>query len=252
MLGLEKIIASFVMPPGLFILAFLVLTVYLILKTRSKLIKIAAVLTLILFVFMSTAPGVRLLLIPLENYAEEVSVQEDQDYPIVVLGGGVYYKDQNNAQLSVHSLQRLVKGYQIHKETGAPLIYSGGIAIGQENLSEADIAENFLLSLGMDVEKYSAEERAQSTYENGLYVKRWMDNNDFEKVYLVTSAYHIFRSSAVFEAQGIEFLPVHSGFIYDHKFSWLDYLPNRGALNVNMSALHEWIGVVWYYLRGRI
>ena len=252
MLGLEKIIASFVMPPGLFILVFLVLTVYLILKTRSKLIKIAAVLTLILFVFMSTAPGVRLLLIPLENYAEEVSVQEDQDYPIVVLGGGVYYKDQNNAQLSVHSLQRLVKGYQIHKETGAPLIYSGGIAIGQENLSEADIAENFLLSLGMDVEKYSAEERAQSTYENGLYVKRWMDNNDFEKVYLVTSAYHIFRSSVVFEAQGIEFLPVHSGFIYDHKFSWLDYLPNRGALNVNMSALHEWIGVVWYYLRGRI
>jgi len=252
MLGIEKIIASFVMPPGLFILVFLVLTVYLILKTKSKLIKIAAVLTLILFVFMSTALGVRLLLIPLENYAEEVSVQEDQDYPIVVLGGGVYYKDQNNAQLSVHSLQRLVKGYQIHNKTGAPLIYSGGIAIGQENLSEADIAENFLLSLGMDVEKYTAEERAQSTYENGLYVKRWMDNNEFEKVYLVTSAYHIFRSSAVFEAQGIEFLPVHSGFIYDHKFSWLDYLPNRGALNVNMSALHEWIGVVWYYLRGRI
>jgi len=252
MLGLEKIIASFVMPPGLFILVFFVLTVYLFLKSKSKLIKIIAVLTLVLFVFMSTAPGVRFLLIPLENYAEEVSVEADQDYPIVVLGGGVYYKDQNNAQLSVHSLQRLVKGYQLHKETGSPLIYSGGIAIGQENLSEADIAEKFLLSLGMEAGNYTAEERAQSTYENGLYVKRWMDENGFEKVYLVTSAYHIFRSAAVFEAQGIEFVPVHSGFIYDHKFSWLDYLPNRGALDVNMSALHEWVGVVWYYLRGRI
>lgn len=251
MLALEKIIASFLMPPGIFISIFLILFIYLFIKAKSKLIKLTAFLTLIFLIFMSTAFGVKILLMPLENYAEDVLVEADEKYPIVVLGGGIYYKE-NDVQLSVHSLQRLVKGYQMHDKIKSRVIYTGGIAVGQENTSEADAAEEFLLSLGLDAEDYLKEDKAQSTYENGKYIKEWMDNNEIEKIYLVTSAYHIFRASAVFRAQGVDFIPIHSGFIYDHKSSWLDYLPNRGAFNVNMSALHEWVGLLWYYITGRI
>jgi uncharacterized SAM-binding protein YcdF (DUF218 family) len=252
LLALEKIIASFVVPPGLFILAIFILSLYLFFKTKSKLIKLTAVLTLVLLIFMSTAFGVRLLLLPLENYAENVLVPAEEKYPIVVIGGGIYYKSEDNVQLSVHSLQRLIKGYQLYNELNTKIVYTGGIAVGQESISEADAAEGFLSSFGVEAEDYLGEGKAQSTYENGRYIKKWMNNNDIKKIYMVTSAYHIFRSSAVFQAQEIEFIPVHSGFIYDHKFSWLDYLPSRGALAVNMSALHEWIGLIWYYLSGRI
>jgi uncharacterized SAM-binding protein YcdF (DUF218 family) len=145
-----------------------------------------------------------------------------------------------------------VKGYQLHRRLKTPLIYSGGVAIGQDKLSEAEAAADFLESLGMEREYYISEDQAQTTFENAAYLKGWIEENEVEKVYLVTSAYHLLRSAAVFEAQNIDFLAVHSGFISDHQFSWLDYLPNRGALTANLSALHEWVGLFWYYLRGRV
>jgi len=252
MLALEKIAASLIMPPGIFIVLLIILTIYLLKKAESGLIKLAAVFTLLFLFFISTAFGVRLLLHPLENYAEEVSVTDFEAHPIVVLGGGLNYYSSEKAEPSIHSLQRLVKGYQLHRRLKTPLIYSGGIAIGQQKISEADAAAEFLESLGMESRFYISEDQAQTTFENAAYLKKWLQENEIDKVYLVTSAYHMLRSSAVFRVQNISVLPVNSGFIYDHQFSWLDYLPNRGALSANLSALHEWVGLAWYYLRGRI
>lgn len=252
MLALEKIVASFVMPPGIFILLLLILTLYLFKKSGSSLIKLISVMTLLGLIFLSTAVGVKIMLHPLENYAEDISVEAFSSHPIVVLGGGLNYYSNDKAEPSLHSLQRLVKGYQLHRRLKTPLIYSGGVAVGQQKISESESAGEFLQSLGMDQSYYISEDRAQTTYENAAYIKKWLRDNEVERVYLVTSAYHVLRSAAVFKAQNIDFLVVHSGFIYDHKFSWLDYLPNRGALEANLSALHEWIGLFWYYLRGRI
>ena len=252
MLSVEKVIASFIMPPGLFVILILVLSIYLLKKSKSALIKITAIVSLLLIFFLSTAFGVKVLLHPLENYAEEISVNAFEKHPIVVLGGGLNYHSSEKAAPSLHSMQRLVKGYQLHRRLNTPLIYSGGIAIGQDRISEADAAAEFLESLGMEREFYISEDQAQTTFENAGYLKSWIEKNEVEKVYLVTSAYHMLRSAAVFEAQNIDFLTVHSGFISDHQFSWLDYLPNRGALSANLSALHEWVGLFWYYLRGRV
>ena len=148
MLALEKIAASFIMPPGLFVLLLLVLTIYLFKKSDSGLIKLLTVFLLLFFFFLSTAFGVRILLHPLENYAEEISVNAFESHPIVVLGGGLNYHSESEAKPSVHSLQRLVKGYQLHRRLNTPLIYSGGIAIGQDKISEADAAGELLQSLG--------------------------------------------------------------------------------------------------------
>ncbi|MFP4198877.1 MAG: YdcF family protein [Halanaerobium sp.] len=252
MLAVEKIIAAFIMPPGLFILLLFILTVYLFKKSDSKLIKFLSTLLLLLFFLLSSALGVKLLLHPLENYAERISVDAFERHPVVVLGGGLNYHSREEAAPSVHSTQRLVRGYQLQRRLNVPLIYSGGVAIGQEKLSEADAAAEFLESLGMDLNFYISEDRAQTTFENAAYLKKWLEENEIEKIYLVTSAYHTLRSAAVFRAQGIDFLAVHSGYIYDHQFGWLSYLPNRGALTANLSALHEWVGLFWYYLRGRI
>ena len=252
MLALEKIISSLLMPPGFFIIIFLIITIYLFFKSDSKVIKFLAAAAMIFLLLISTAFGVKILLLPLENYAEEISVEVEEQYPIVVLGGGNYYKTDGSAEPSIHSKQRLAKGYELHRTLNTKIIYSGGVGIGYDNFSEADAAKEFLLGLGLKGENYESEDQARSTYENALYIKKWLNENEFEKVYLVTSAYHMYRSAAVFRAQEIEFLAHHSGFIYDHKFSWLNYLPNRGALQANLSALHEWVGIVWYYLRARM
>lgn len=251
-LALEKIIASFFLPPGIFIVLNFVFLIYLFKNKSSRLIRLTAVFSLIFLIFLATAVGARVLVHPLENYAERNLVEVSQKYPIVVLGGGSNYYSAKKTTPSTHSLQRLVKGYELHRSLKTPLIYSGGVAIGQQNISEADAASEFLQDLGMDLKFYFSETKAQTTFENAEYLRKWIKQHQVKKVYLVTSAYHMLRSMTVFKAQQIEVLPVHSGFIYNHKLSWLDYFPSRGALNANLTALHEWIGLFWYYLKGRI
>lgn len=252
MLEMEKIIASLLIPPGLFIVLISVITVYLFRKSKSFWLKLIALFSLLLLIFLSTGFGVQVLLHPLENYAEEISVTALAPHPIVVLGGGLNYHSDQQAEPSLHSMQRLVKGYQLHRRLKTKLIYSGGVAIGQQKLSEAGNALKFLSDLGLEKKYYFAEKEAQTTFENAFYLKKLLADKKIEKVYLVSSAYHLLRAAAVFKAQDIDFLAVHAGFISDHRLSWLDYLPNRAALNANLTALHEWIGLFWYYLQGRI
>ncbi|RCW49922.1 MULTISPECIES: YdcF family protein [unclassified Halanaerobium] len=252
MLALEKIIASFVMPPGLFIVLLFILTVYLIIKGKSGIIKIISVIFLLIMIVLSSGIGIKILVIPLEDYADSISVEPLTPHPVAVLGGGIYYREGRGAYPGLYSLQRIIKAYKIHNLHRTEIIYSGGVALGYSETSEAEVAADVLENLGMEMENFIEEDRARTTFENAEHIKQWMNDNDYDKIYLVTSAIHMARSAAVFKSQNIDFLPVHSGYIFSHRLGYLEYLPNRGALTANLNALHEWVGLFWYYLTDRI
>lgn len=251
MLALEKFVGAFLSMPGLFIISWLIITLYLFLKTQSKLIKILAVLTLLIFSIISSGLGVKLFVIPLERMYSSDKLTEP--YPIAIMGGGINYNLKGNeAELSPFTLQRVVRGYQLYNKTGGPIIFSGGVALGQKGPSEAEIAGRWLKEMGVAEEKLILEGKARTTYENGLYVRKWLNNNNYSRVYLVTSAIHLPRTVMVFKKQEIDVIPVPAGYLTSHSLSWLDYLPNRNAINANLAALHEWLGILWYLLQGRI
>lgn len=253
MLALEKIIASFLSLPGFFLILWGIVTLYLFYKKSNLFIRIIALFSIILMIFIFTGLGVKTLVIPLENYYTEDNYQLINKMPIVVLGGGINYNiPGKDGELSKASLERLVRGYRLQDKLGSSIIYSGGVAVGQTGVSEADIAQNWLQEMGVPENKIIKEDQARTTYENGVYIKKWMKNNDINNIYLVTSALHMPRSSAVFSNLNINFIPVISGYSYNHKLSWLDYLPNRSALTANLAAIHEWLGLIWYKLNGRI
>lgn len=252
MLALEKVIASFFSLPGLFIPLYIPVVIYLFRKGRSVLIKILAVLLLILMVITFTGWGTRLLVIPLERKYQETATTEN--LPVVVMGGGINYTlNGRQATLNSVSLERLVKGYRLYRKNGGPLIYSGGVAIGQIGPSEAEIAAKWLREMGVPAQEIVAEKQARTSFENGLYVKGWLlERGAHSKIYLVTSALHLPRTVLVFQKQGIAVVPVPAGYISDHRISWLSYLPNRRSANANMAALHEWLGILWYTIQDRI
>ncbi|MFP4015520.1 MAG: YdcF family protein, partial [Halanaerobiales bacterium] len=235
-------------------------------------IYIISLVSLILFYVFITAIGTSILVEPLEKmYMEGLEIEEyDQDYPIVVLGGGINYRE-NTAYLSPHSLQRLVKGYDIYQEIGGPIIFTGGVAIGQREISESQVATDWLIDIGVREKDIIMESEARTTYENGIYVRRWLldynydislemeqgnrslsDSDINNTVYLVTSALHMPRSVMVFKKQGIDVIPVSSGIVVDHQPSWLEFLPNSQSLSANMMAVHEWIGLFWYKITNRL
>lgn len=73
------------------------------------------------------------------------------------------------------------------------------------------------------------------------------------KVILVTSALHMPRSIRVFQRLGLK--PIPSPSSYDSgsmDYDPLDFLPSIGSFLTSTAAIHEWIGLVGYWVRGRI
>ncbi|MFP4662736.1 MAG: YdcF family protein, partial [Halanaerobiales bacterium] len=264
MLALEKILSSFITLPGLLWVIWLIITIHLFKKGKSSIYIISLVSLILLYIFIS-AIGTGILVEPLENmYIEGLQIEEfDRGHPIVVLGGGINYRE-DTAYLSAYSLQRLIKGFDIYQKIGGPIIFTGGVAIGQKEISESEIAIKRLMDMGVRQRDIVIESEARTTYENGIYVRRWLRDYNYDlslemeqsnsslsdsdinnRVYLVTSALHMPRSVMVFEKQGIEVIPVSSGIVADHQPSWLEYLPNSQSLSANMMAVHEWIGLFW-------
>src|SRR6056297_177808 len=248
LLAIQKIISSLITLPGIFLVANLIIFIYLIKISWSSLIKVISALTLIIMVVTFTGIGVHFLVIPLENYATEISgFSENQikKVPIVVLGGGIHYNvNGNQSELSSISRDRLLKGVLIARQNKMPLIYTGGVGVGYDEISEADVAQEFVNNF--DNIEFIQEKEAQTTYENGQEIKKWMQENQYDQIYLVTSAIHMRRSVGVFDNLNINYIPVVSNYSQSHNLSWLDYLPNQACLRSNMQALHEWIGLLWY------
>lgn len=259
MLALEKILASFIALPGLFITIWLIITVYLVRKVKSNIIKVISVVFFLSMYILFSGIGIQYLLLPLETPYQSANIliaagdlqQYPGRYPVVVLGGGINYLP-DGAELNSCTLQRVMAGYKLQKALDTPIIFTGGTGIGQQGQSEADIAIDLLLELGVKKDYIIKEDKARTTYENGVYVKKLLTDKGYNRVYLVTSAVHLYRSSHVFNSLGVEVIPVAGGFMANHRLSWLDYLPNRSALQANLAAVHELMGIVWYKISGRI
>jgi uncharacterized SAM-binding protein YcdF (DUF218 family) len=120
MFFLKKLITHLILPPGLLVIAFVLLGIL----TKRKLAKFIA-FSFALFVYLlSIEPIKDLLYKPLEE-AYPVPFKPEGD-AIVILGGGAY----NTGILKEDSTKRLLTGFVLHKQTDLPIILSGGASIG--------------------------------------------------------------------------------------------------------------------------
>jgi len=138
---------------------------------------------------------------------------------IVILGGGVY----GNGELSEDTFKRAVKGYLIYKETGLPVVVSGG-KLNEKMPFEADILANTLIQLGVDNKSIFKDKDSRDTIENAQFTKKILEEHHFKSVILVTSAYHMKRSLYLFRKVGIENVcPQATDFKFDGIYSVYDF-----------------------------
>jgi uncharacterized SAM-binding protein YcdF (DUF218 family) len=97
------------------------------------------------------------------------------------------------------------------------------------------------------------EDRSRTTHENALFAAEILRAKGIERVVLVTEAYHMLRSELSFRKQGLEVVPAPCGFhAAEFQPSWRMLVPNYQALVTHEHVFHEWVGLVWYWLRGRL
>lgn len=237
MFFLKKIISYFILPPGLFIVIFLLIY---ILSRRRFFVKYISLFSALLLYAISIEPVKDALLIPLEDmYKRPISFKGDV---IVVLGGGTY----NRGYLKGDSTKRLITGFVLHKRTGLPIVLSGGSALN--NLPESSIMRQFLIELGVDESLIFTDRQSRDTRENAHYVKKLCNRLGCRSVILITSAYHMYRAVYAFEKAGLKVIPYPTDYKTDRKYNLFSFFPKMSALNDTYRALREYIGILFYKL----
>jgi uncharacterized SAM-binding protein YcdF (DUF218 family) len=234
MFFLKKLITHFILPPGLLVIAFVLLGIL----TKRKLAKLLA-FSFALFVYLlSVEPIKDVLYKPLEE-AYPVTSKPEGD-AIVILGGGAY----NTGILKEDSTKRLLTGFVLHKQTNLPIILSGGASIG--TLPEAEIMKGLLLTLGVNKGKIYTDVNSKDTEENAQEVKKLCERLRCRRVVLVSSAYHMRRAVLAFQKAGLEVVPYPTDFKRDMRYNLYSLLPKMGVFADSYKALREYLGLVWY------
>ena len=120
---------------------------------------------------------------------------------IVILGGGTYFHAPEYAgqdTIGDATLVRLRYGARLQRETGKPVLVTGGKPMGN-SLSEA---QQMRMSLEQDfgVPVRWTEDQSENTFENARYSYRILQQAGIRKIYLVTHAWHMPRAAAVFRS----------------------------------------------------
>jgi uncharacterized SAM-binding protein YcdF (DUF218 family) len=110
-------------------------------------------------------------------------------------------------------------------------------------------AQQFFHNMGVPSERVLYERSARTTYENAIFSASVPGVDKTQSWLLVTSAYHMPRSMALFRAAGWNVTPHPVGFISSSHTSWTDYSLARGIVRWRL-VLHEVVGLVVFAALG--
>jgi uncharacterized SAM-binding protein YcdF (DUF218 family) len=242
-------------------LLLLVLGLVLARKGRGKRLSMVGRLLLltgtVLLWVLSLSPVANFLTYPLESQYRSPSAQAlDRLDVVVVLGGGVHPSGclRQEAELSKFTYPRFYRGVRVFQQSHASLLAFCGGPDREGGESEAETMRAMALSLGVPEDRIVAEETSRTTFENIANLARLLPAGQGRRIGLVTTAIHMRRSCGVFQKQfpGDTIIPIPVYYTYDPASSFLgNFVPSSGNLEKSTVALHEWIGLVWYKLRGR-
>jgi uncharacterized SAM-binding protein YcdF (DUF218 family) len=176
---------------------------------------------------------------------------------IVVLSGGMRPPDEVRAQaeLTEDSLQRCLHAAQLYrKKVARRIILSGGKTDpDQPGPTLARAMADFLIQLGVSENDLILEENSTSTHENAVECVKLLKQKQITRAVLVTDAVDMYRATLCFRKQGMELIPSPCHYrAGEFELSLESFIPNSGAANSNTRTCHEWLGIVWYWLHGRI
>lgn len=167
---------------------------------------------------------------------------------IVVLSAGYQSPAAAFGQpaLDVRSMTRLLYAAELARETGLPILVTGG-RIGAYPRPIAQTMARFLRRWSQ-AEVAWIEPRAQDTWENAAYSTRMLEKAGIDRAYLVTHAWHMPRSVQAFRRHGLDVVPAPTGFTDPSGLALSEILPSAPGLQAGYFAMHEALGRIAYRL----
>lgn len=240
----------FLYPPGN-LLFFLILALFF--RKKRVLILTIAVLQIVIFSMPIVS---NTLLDTLEKQAPpkaELWKTDPLPQAIVVLGGGrnnnaVEYGGETG---SMSEIERLRYAALLHRKTGLPILVTGGDPLG-EGLSEAELMRG-ILEDEFKVPVRWLEEQSHTTMQNAEYTDKILSEAGIQSAWIVTQSWHMPRSLLAFQNRELQYYPASTS--YGSSITWdklgLAFIPQATALKRSNIAMHEWLGMAWYWVKLR-
>ena len=252
---LSKVFGFFVQPLNFSILLLLVSLLAMALRWRKLAAAGAALAFLVLTLATWTSLG-SMMLSPLEDRYPKPQFPAEVA-GIIVLGGG--FEGAINLARGGYELNsggdRFVEtAILARRYPAARVVVTGGTgALLLAGEGDADTAPRLLSALGVEPQRLVLENRSRNTYENAVFTREMVSPKPGETWLLVTSAFHMPRSKALFDKAGFATLP----WPVDYRTSGEEgiglFTDNAAdALQNTTLAIREWIGLVAYWLTGKI
>ncbi len=191
------------------------------------------------------------LLRSLENrYPVPSAASVSRHVGVVVLGGAIQHPGSYQAHAQVplgESAERMtVPVGMLRQHPNLALVFSGGdgrlLATG---VPEADLAKVFYQEQGVDMGRVTLEGGSRTTRENARQVAALLGPRCQEPWLLVTSAWHMPRAMAEFEAVGCRVTAYPVDFRTGDATPLTAYSMAQSLLRWQ-TALHEWLGLAVY------
>lgn len=244
---ITNFIAAILLPPlDLLLVAIVGLWLW---NKRPRVARLLLASSIILLWLFSTPYFAEALLHGLEGEPYAVDTKRVTADAIVVLGGGTYFHapEYGGDTVGRETLERLRYAAKLYRETGRPILVTGGTPLGN-SLSEAAQMRQ-VLEQEFHVPVRWVENASNNTFEDARYSREILKRDNIQRVYLVTHAWHMPRAARAFEAAGFQVVPAPTAYTTRYRTDLLAFVPNAAALHDSRIALHELIGMFWYRLK---
>jgi uncharacterized SAM-binding protein YcdF (DUF218 family) len=213
--------------------------------------------TAVLTLAIATVPLGSWMITALENRFPVVRELPPHIDGVIALGG-VANQIVTNARGQVaisDAVERLTALASIGRQfPDTRLVFSGGSGLlFHQEIKEGDILAPFLADIGLDPNRVEIESGARNTYENAIITREFAAPAPEETWVLITSAFHMPRAVGCFRKAGWTVLPYPVDFKSTGQYGPFLDIPNfSGRLSALELAVHEWLGLIFYWLTGRI
>ena len=244
----QSLIRELILPPASLII---LLALGLFLQRRHPRLGQTLVLGVIVVLYLlSSRLGVAALVAPLENFAHPLdATQGTGAQAIVVLAAGRISSApeyDGNEQPDYIALARLRYAARLHRETGLPILVSGGNGTEDGRFKPKALAMARALQEEFAIPVRWQETESENTAQIAAFSTRILRKESIHRILLVTDAMHMRRSVMAFERSGMEVVAAPTVFFGRGSFAWPHLLPTAENLRRSYYALYEWIGLAWY------
>ncbi len=180
-------------------------------------------------------------------------LQNQYDLAIVLTGIADNQREPKDRVYFNKGADRITHTVQLYKmgKVKKILLAGGSGSFGTPDLLESDNLKRAMVMMGVPDSLIMVENKSKNTHQSAVNTAEMLEGQKYDRVLLITSAFHMRRAYASFTKAGMQVNPFPADF-YASKRAYTPnvWIPNPGAMVKWTVLFHEILGLLTYKVMG--